>query len=165
MNIIALAILVTIVGALPFGLVNLTVLDVSYRDGNRNAMRIANGAAWVEVLFGLIALLAGSLISQNIEKNLVIKYLVLMIPAIVGIIFLFKKKFPSGQQKDKQHGLFSRGIFKPDKHSGFYVLAFGHHLFKYPSLTERQYPYCCTLYNRNMVRKNGCSMDLFHFQP
>ena len=91
MNIIALAILVTIVGALPFGLVNLTVLDVSYRDGNRNAMRIANGAAWVEVLFGLIALLAGSLISQNIEKNLVIKYLVLMIPAIVGIIFLFKK--------------------------------------------------------------------------
>ncbi len=110
MNIIALAILVTIIGALPFGLVNLTVLDVSYRDGNRHAMRIANGAAWVEVLFGLVALLAGTLISQNIEENLVIRSLVLMIPAVVGIFFLFKINSPQAHRKVSVPGFF-QGAF------------------------------------------------------
>ena len=56
----------TIVGGLPFGLVNLTVLNVTFEKGSREAIKIAHGAALVEVLFGLTALLAGGVLGKMV---------------------------------------------------------------------------------------------------
>ncbi len=64
--------LVAILGALPFGLVNLTVFDVSMKRGNSHALSIAYGAALVEVFYGLIAILAGSLVKNYIDGNIII---------------------------------------------------------------------------------------------
>ena len=55
-------IMASMTGGLPFGLVNLTVLNVSMEKGMRAAMRISHGAAFIEVVFALTALLAGSLL-------------------------------------------------------------------------------------------------------
>ena len=57
-----LGIWVTIIGALPFGLVNLSVVDVSLKHGRRLAMLIAHGAALVEVLFGVGAMFTGGVL-------------------------------------------------------------------------------------------------------
>ncbi|MEX2370139.1 MAG: hypothetical protein WD578_03955 [Bacteroidales bacterium] len=86
------AIFITIIGALPFGLVNLSVLDISYRRGQGEAMNISRGAAAVEVTYGLAALVTGGLIGQFIKNNHVVQFLVLSVPALAGLFFLLKGK-------------------------------------------------------------------------
>ena len=68
----------SVLGTLPFGLVNLTVLNVSFEQGNRAAMKIAYGASFIEILFGLTAILAGGLVHQHIEGNAIISYFIFM---------------------------------------------------------------------------------------
>ena len=85
------AVFITIIGALPLGLVNLSVLDTSYREGTAPAMSLSHGAAVIEIAFGLAALTAGGLIAQFIGSNRVFHYLVPAVPAIAGVFFLLKK--------------------------------------------------------------------------
>lgn len=99
----------TVIGALPFGLVNLSVLDTSYRNGRRQALKIAFGAAIVEILFGMLALLAGSVIMNFTTESRFAKILAIIIPAIAGVIFLLKKK--KDQKKDnRQSAGFVKGV-------------------------------------------------------
>lgn len=86
--IIAFAIIAAVIGALPFGLVNLTVLDISYKKGAGPAMRLSHGAAIIEVIFGLTAVTAGGVIAHYLCTNPLMKYLVISVPAIVGVVFL-----------------------------------------------------------------------------
>ena len=102
--IIPLAVLITIIGALPFGLVNLTVLDTSYRKGKVAAMYISHGAALIEVLFGLTALMAGSLIGQFTRNHQFVQTLVLIVPAGIGVVFLLKKNHTETKKSGKQQG-------------------------------------------------------------
>ena len=81
-----------IVGGLPFGLVNLTVLNVTFEKGSRVAIKIAHGAAIVEVLFGLTALLAGGLLASYIEGNIIISYATAVVLIIGGAFFILKKQ-------------------------------------------------------------------------
>lgn len=100
MNIIAVTgiiILTAIIGALPFGLVNLSVLNTSYESNIQRALKVALGASWVEVLYGILALLAGTIIAKAIENSPVVKYTAVLIPFVVGLFFLFKK---NGSQSD-----------------------------------------------------------------
>lgn len=88
---IFLGILITSVGALPFGLVNLAVLDISFRSGLREAMKVARGAAIVEIIYGVIAVVFGTLISYYTKNYEAIKFPALIVPGIAGLYFLFKK--------------------------------------------------------------------------
>ncbi|MCD6597743.1 MAG: LysE family transporter [Bacteroidales bacterium] len=83
---------VAILGALPFGLVNLTVLDISMKRGNRYALSIAHGAALVEVFYGLIAIFAGSLVKNYIDGNVIINYFIILVLVVAGLFFLVKKQ-------------------------------------------------------------------------
>jgi threonine/homoserine/homoserine lactone efflux protein len=77
-----------IVGALPFGLVNLTVLNVTFERGNRAAIKIAHGAALVEVVFGLTALFAGGMLARHIEGNAIVSYTTAGVLIIGGVFFV-----------------------------------------------------------------------------
>jgi threonine/homoserine/homoserine lactone efflux protein len=68
-SIFIIGILAAALGAVPFGLVNLTVLDVSMNKGNKDVMKIAQGAALVEVAYGLIAIFAGGAFSKIMNGN------------------------------------------------------------------------------------------------
>ena len=107
--IITTAIIITIIGALPFGLVNLTVLDISFHRNKIAALKVAHGAAWIEVLFGLTALITGSLIAQYTKDHQVVQTLVLIIPALVGSAFLLKKNRSEAKTTKKDHG-FLKGM-------------------------------------------------------
>ena len=80
-----------IVGGLPFGLVNLTVLNVTFERGNREGMKVACGAALVEVVFGLTALFAGGLLASYIEGNVIVSYSTAAVLIFGGVFFIFKK--------------------------------------------------------------------------
>lgn len=106
LTITCIALFITIIGALPFGLVNLSVLDTSYRSGTSPAMRLSHGAAIVEVAFGLLALTAGGLIAHVISSSPILYYLVLAVPAIAGIYFLLKGKYRQPAAADNKQGFF-----------------------------------------------------------
>ncbi len=82
---------VSMLGALPFGLVNLTVVDAVHKQGPKVAFNISHGAAAVEVLFGLIAIYTGSIIQQYINDNAFINFISIAILGIAGLYFLIKK--------------------------------------------------------------------------
>ncbi|MDT8402498.1 MAG: hypothetical protein RQ743_12450 [Bacteroidales bacterium] len=107
--IISLALFISIIGALPFGLVNLSVLDTSYRQGPARAMHLSGGAAIIEVAYGLTALTAGGLIAHFIRTIPVLYYLVLAVPAVVGIFFLLKGRDKQAAGPVKKNG-FLRGM-------------------------------------------------------
>lgn len=86
-----LAVVTAIIGALPFGLVNLTVLNVSLEKGSRPAMKIAHGASIIEVLYGLIAIYAGSLLNRYIEGNRLVGITTMLVLVAGGLYFLFRK--------------------------------------------------------------------------
>ena len=109
-GIILLAIALSVIGALPFGLVNLSVLDTSYRQGKTKALGIAYGAALVEVIFGLSALMAGRTIIRFTEGSTLAGFLVVFIPAVTGAVFFLKGKKTSTIRKRGGAG-FLQGVF------------------------------------------------------
>lgn len=98
-----------IVGALPFGLVNLTILNVTFERGNRAAIKIAHGAALVEIVFGLTALFAGGMLARHIEGNVMISYSTAAVLIIGGIFFILKKQRKNDPQETDTSG-FLKGI-------------------------------------------------------
>ena len=97
------------IAAVPFGLVNLTVLNVSLEHGNRPALRIAYGASLVEVLFGLAAILAGSLVYQKLEGNTIISYIAAAVLIAGGVFFITKKQGEQNSADTRQSG-FLKGV-------------------------------------------------------
>ncbi|MFC2115972.1 LysE family transporter [Bacteroidota bacterium] len=100
----------SVVGAVPFGLVNLTVLNVSLEQGNRAARRIAHGASVVEVLFGLTAILAGSMVYQYLEGNSVISFIAIAVLIVGGLFFLLKKQRLENPQETSYSGFLKGAI-------------------------------------------------------
>jgi threonine/homoserine/homoserine lactone efflux protein len=98
-----------IIGALPFGLVNLTVLNVTFERGNKAAFKIAHGAALVEVVFGITALFAGGLLARYIEGNIIVSYTTAGVLIIGGVFFVLKKQGKS-DHRDTDFSGFIKGI-------------------------------------------------------
>jgi threonine/homoserine/homoserine lactone efflux protein len=83
--------LASIIGAAPLGLVNLTVLNVSYRKGLSSAMQIAVGASVIEILFVLMVVLPGGIVTHMLQANNWIQWLFVIIPVLTGVYFILKK--------------------------------------------------------------------------
>ena len=86
-----ITILAAIIGALPLGLVNLSVMHLACQSNRKAALKVAHGASWIEVLYGLLALLTGTYISGVIGNSPVVRTLAVLIPLLAGVFFLFKK--------------------------------------------------------------------------
>lgn len=96
-----------IIGGLPFGLVNLTILNVTFEKGSRVAIKMAHGAALVEVVFGLTALLAGGVLASYIEGNVIISYSTAAVLIIGGVFFILKKQRSSNSRVSGSSGFLS----------------------------------------------------------
>lgn len=103
-----IGIIATTIGAVPFGLVNLSVVDVAINTNIRKSMSVAFGAAVVEIMFALTALLAGTLFGDILGGNNWIKFGVLTVLLAAGIYFWFKK---NGTKSKENIGI-SNGFLK-----------------------------------------------------
>ena len=79
------------IGAIPFGLVNLSVVEATLKINASRAMNIAHGASVVEVLFALVSLLAGVWLSRYLSGSIITKFIVFTVLLFFGIWFWFKK--------------------------------------------------------------------------
>lgn len=108
--IIIIGFIAALIGALPVGLVNLTVLDKAFHADQKNALHVAHGAAWIEVVFGFIALSLGNKITVFMDNKSVFYYVILLLPALVGIVFLFRKNTINKKQ-ERSGNHFLKGVF------------------------------------------------------
>ena len=97
------------IGAVPFGLVNLSVVDVAINTNIRKSMPVAFGAAVVEILFALTALLAGTLFGNILGGNNWIKFGVLAVLLAAGIYFWFKKNGTKSKESNGNPNGFFKG--------------------------------------------------------
>lgn len=102
--------LVCTIGALPFGLVNLSVVDEAIKQNGRESMSIAFGASLIEVLFALIALLAGTILASYFNGNGLVKFIVLTVLIGSGIFFWFKNGKFKNDNNSKVFNGFLKGI-------------------------------------------------------
>ena len=95
-----------IVGALPFGLVNLNVVRLALLGHKRYALRLIQGAAFIEVLYGFFAILAGSALFILTEGNRGVNAMVVVVLLVAGLYFFTKKSGSKVQDNNQNHGFF-----------------------------------------------------------
>jgi threonine/homoserine/homoserine lactone efflux protein len=66
-----IGLIASILGAVPFGLVNLSVLQAALRKGTRATMPISFGASVVEVGYGILGIMAISFISSVYQQIII----------------------------------------------------------------------------------------------
>lgn len=106
--IIALA--ATTIGAVPLGLVNLSVVNAAVKNDSQGALQIAHGASVVEIIFALIALLAGNKLAPVLQENWVIRYFVFAVLLGSGLFFWFKKNQVKTTSPNRKSTGFIKGI-------------------------------------------------------
>ena len=95
----ALGFIASIIGALPFGLVNLSVVDSALNRGERPAFWISAGATIIEIIFVLLAIYLGSSLAVFMEDNTWIEFFILLVLLAAGISFFLRKNKGSEKQK------------------------------------------------------------------
>jgi len=101
-------------GALPFGLVNLNVIDTTLRKTSREGFMMSLGATLVEMVHAFIALSFAMVITDSLDTNPYLKLAVLAIFLALGLYFFFKPQHvePSGpRRKTLKVSDFTRGAF------------------------------------------------------
>jgi threonine/homoserine/homoserine lactone efflux protein len=103
-----MGVLVVSIGALPFGLVNLSVVEIAAKSSAEKTIPVSFGASVIEVLFASIALLSGQMLSGYLIENALVRNTIVLILLISGIIFWFKKV----KVNHKDSFSYSMGIIK-----------------------------------------------------
>lgn len=105
-----IALAATTIGAVPFGLENLSVVDAAVKNDTRVAVQIAHGASVIEIIFALIALLAGKKLSPVFEGNPMIRYFVFAVLVGSGLFFWFKNNRVKINPDSRKSAGFVKGI-------------------------------------------------------
>jgi L-lysine exporter family protein LysE/ArgO len=86
-----IGLIASIIGAVPFGLVNLSVLQTAINKGTKATMPISYGASVIEILYGVLAIFAGSLIFKYIGSNIWFNISTALVLLFIGMVFFFKR--------------------------------------------------------------------------
>ncbi len=100
MEFLFLGILTCVIGALPFGLVNLSVLKHSLSKDKKSSMRIAHGASLVEIVYAGLALWLGEFLYVLFEASPIIRIIIVVVLIATSAFFFFS-------HKQKEASLFS----------------------------------------------------------
>lgn len=94
-----LGLIATIIGAMPFGLVNLSVVDSTLNRGERAAFWVSAGATIIEIGFVLLAIFLGSRLAAYMENSPWIEFFILLVLLTAGISFFLRKNKGSENKK------------------------------------------------------------------
>ena len=89
-------------GTLPFGPINLSMVDTTINDGLKVGLRFSIAAAIVEIGQSLFAYNFGMWITQYLEHNFWVQLSVFGVLFAIGALFLLRKGREDAQMKDKR---------------------------------------------------------------
>jgi L-lysine exporter family protein LysE/ArgO len=81
----------SVIGAVPFGLVNLSVLQTAISKGIRATMPISYGASVIEILYGTLGIFVGAILYSHIENNVWFHLFTSSVLLIMGWVFIRKR--------------------------------------------------------------------------
>ncbi len=81
----------SIIGAVPFGLVNLSVRQTALNKELKATLPISYGASLVEVAYSTLGIFAGSLSYRYIQVNIFLRILSSLVLVLMGILFMVRK--------------------------------------------------------------------------
>jgi len=93
--------LISFLGALPFGIVNLSVTKITIQENKLEAFKFAFGASLIELLHALLALFFAEMILKYLIENPIFKFAVGFILISVGIFLFFRNENPNLENKAK----------------------------------------------------------------
>lgn len=96
----SIAMLISFLGTIPFGPINLSVVDTSINKSFRAALAFALAAAVVEILQSFVALHCSALIDSFLNESALTKILAVLLLFGLGLMFWFKK--PKGKAKKEE---------------------------------------------------------------
>ncbi len=94
-----LGVVASFVGTIPFGPINLSVVDATLKQSLKAAVSMSIAAALVEILQSFIALHCGLLVTMSIEHYPVVKIIVFSLFILIGFLFFFKKTESNVEEK------------------------------------------------------------------
>lgn len=89
-------------GTLPFGPINLSMVDTTIKDGMKVGLRFSIAAAIVEIGQSLFAYNFGMWITQYLEHNIWIQLTVFLVLFAIGALFFFRKGREDADIGDKK---------------------------------------------------------------
>ena len=104
-----IALAATVIGAVPLGLVNLSVVDVAIKTNTQKSMEVAWGATLVEIIFALAALLAGASLQNYLESKTWVNFFVVAVLLGAGFVFWIKKAKTTNHGSNTSSGFFLKG--------------------------------------------------------
>ena len=102
------------IGALPFGLVNLNVMETTLRKSPKAGIMLSLGATLLEMVHAFIAIQCAMFITDNWDSNPYFKGTVLGLFFLLGLFFFFKRQTSDEQPKRRlpfKVSDFGRGAF------------------------------------------------------
>lgn len=100
-----------IIGTIPFGPINLTVVKTSIDYDARRGTQVALAASFVEVGMALIAICFGFVISAFLENNAIVKLIIGIAFIALAVVVFTRKSDPKLQdQKNEQQSFFKKGL-------------------------------------------------------
>jgi L-lysine exporter family protein LysE/ArgO len=106
----SLGFIAAIIGAAPFGLVNLSVVESTLKRGERAAFLVSAGATLIEIVYVLLAIFLGSRLGGYIENNQWIEFFILLVLLTAGLSF-FRRKDSGTDKKVFILPAFVKGMF------------------------------------------------------
>jgi len=103
--------LACLVGTIPFGPINLTVVKTTVDYNAKRGFEVALAASIIEVFEALIAICFGMLISNFLETNSIIKLVIALVFIGLAVLVFTRKSKPSlSAESDKQQSFFKKGL-------------------------------------------------------
>lgn len=81
----------SLLGAIPFGLVNLSVLQVAVTRGQKATWSVAHGATIIEIGYAIIGLMTGNAIFKLFNNEQTINGFIFLVLVVMGLAFLMRK--------------------------------------------------------------------------
>ena len=97
----SVALLISFLGTIPFGPINLSVVDTSINKSLKSALSFALAAAIVEIVQSFVALHCSQLIDAFLNESALTKILATILLFVLGLMFWLKK--PKEKMNDAEH--------------------------------------------------------------
>jgi threonine/homoserine/homoserine lactone efflux protein len=95
------ALVACFVGAIPFGAINLSVINITIKKSDKKGMQFALGSSLVEILEAFLAIVFGLAIERFLREHTMVQVMIVIGFIGVGSYFFFRESHPKIEKKSK----------------------------------------------------------------
>jgi len=108
---LAVGFLACLIGTIPFGPINLTVVKTTVDYDRRSGIEVALAASLIEIFQALIAISFGMLISSFLDANVSIKFLLALIFTVLAVFIYTREPKPTLEiEESRPQSFFRNGL-------------------------------------------------------